>query len=183
MRRLSIVGCGTLGKQLIELYAERSLYIAPSFDILDFIDPDIVTDEGVYQYYPKVFAIDDLICKINPFLNCRAFAESFPTCLNLYSEEELKETLFIDCRDTNHQSDIFYMKITSDGPYGRIIKYPKNNDVDQPTNYKIEKSDYYSKLTASRVLEDIMNVKFPLDSSVRKKGSVYCVINHTIPII
>lgn len=183
MKRLCIIGCGTLGKQLIELYAERSLYITPIFDILDFVDPDIVTDECINNSYPKVFIIDDIICKINPFLNCRALPISFPECMKYYTDDDLKNTLFIDCRDTNHQSDIFYMKITSDGPYGRIIKYPKDNDVDQPTNYKIEKSNYYSKLTASRVLEDIMNVKFPLDDFRNKKGSIYCVINHTIPII
>lgn len=184
MKRLCIIGCGTLGQQLIELYAKRSLEIKPIFETIDLIDPDIITDCSLNNSYPKVFIIDDLICKINPFLNCRVFPQSFPECIdNIYSGDDLKETLFIDCRDTSNQSDLFYMKITSDGPYGSIIKFPKTNKLDQPTNYKIDKSNYYANLTATRVLEDIMNVQFPLDDFTSKKESVFCVINHTIPIM
>lgn len=173
---LCIVGCGTVGTSIVELYARRSLEIDSPYNDLILIDPDC--GENSNYNYPKVYTLYDMALNINPVLKIHPMLGVFPDILSNFKLNKINNTVFIDCRDNNEQSELFFLKISSDGPYGSIIKYPTNLDG-IPTNYKIKKSKYYSLLTASRIIEDIMNIKEPYIYT--KKKSKNYIINHIIP--
>lgn len=175
MKKLSVVGCGTVGSALLRLFASRSLETKCKFEILEFIDPDVITEDGHNKIgYPKSYHLEDELYQINPMLRLRPVNDKFPDFLNNYSNTEINNTAYIDCRDNKNQSEVFYMKISSDGPYGHIIKFPKNNNLDEPHNYSIKNSEYYSLLTVSHVIEDITNIKFP----IIKGNETQIVLNH-----
>lgn len=174
---LCIVGCGTVGTSIVELYSRRSLEIDNPYKELILIDPDCV-DRSDNYIYPKVYSLYDMALNINPILKIYPMIGIFPDVLTNFELNKINNTVFIDCRDNNEQSELFFLKISSDGPYGSIIKYPVNLEG-IPTNYKIKKSEYYSLLTASRIIEDIMNIKEPYIYT--KKKSKNYIINHIIP--
>lgn len=177
MKKLSVVGCGTVGSELLYLFAHRCLEKKCKFNILEFVDPDVVTDENsVSNGYPKVLDLEDKINDINPHIILRPIIDIYPDFLDKQTDIEKKNTIFIDCRDNAHKSNIFYMKIASDGPYGKIIKYPSESTVSEPVLYSLKNSKYYSKMTVMQALEDICNIKFPLKRDVEK----IFILNHTI---
>jgi hypothetical protein len=174
---LCIVGCGTVGSSIIEMYSRRSLEIQSHYKELILIDPDC-DDSSDKFIYPKVYALYDMALDINPLLKIHPMIGVFPDVLNNFEKDKINNTVFVDCRDNNEQSDLCYIKIASDGPYGSVIKYPTQLDG-IPSNYKIKKSKYYSLLTVCRVIEDIMNMKEPYIYT--KKKSKNYIFNHIIP--
>lgn len=180
MKKLSVVGCGTVGSSLLKLFASRSLETKCKFEILEFIDPDVITEDGHNKIgYPKTYQLEDQLYHINPLLRLRPVNNKYPDFIREFTNTEINNTAYIDCRDNKNQSDFFYMKISSDGPYGNIIKYPTNNDINEPHNYSIKNSEYYSLLTVSHILEDIINIKFPI---VRGQET-QIVLNHLMSSI
>lgn len=173
---LSIVGCGSVGEALLQLFSLKMLEDTNSkFESVELIDPDLVSTSDKYLMYPKVFEVEDKIKKINPDLKIKSIHSKaiFPECV---SHRDNYNNLFVDCRDTSEQSDLCCMKICSDGPYGKIILYP-DTITGLPTNYRIKKSNYYALLTASTVIEKI----FKFDVPYKKENTEKVIsINHTV---
>lgn len=180
MKKLSVIGCGSVGDALLEAIALKHLEYKLKYEIIEFIDPDIVSkDSSKYFQYPKVFEIEDKLNNINPFMKLRPIQNTFPECLQDLNKHVINNTLYIDCRDDLIQSSICYMKIYSDGPYGHIIKYPDDKIDSKPTNYQIKRSNYYAKLTVYRVVEDILRSEPIFDHSTQQKEYI---INHMATI-
>lgn len=174
---LCVVGCGSVGSALLHLVGIKSVEYDIPYKKIIFVDPDIITDSTQNHYsYPKVFEIEDLLIEIGCPISLVAVNLTFESYYSSLSESDINNTIFIDCRDSNEQSSIFYIKIYSDGPYGHIIKNPENNDINKfYTNYKIKNSKYYSLLTVSHIVDDILNLKEKKFSSSKQTEFV---INH-----
>lgn len=177
---MCVVGCGSVGSALLHLICYKSLEYKLNIDNLYFIDPDL---ENCNNFcYPKVYLIEDQLIKINSKLNLRPLNCTFQKYYNSLHPDNIKQILFIDCRDSMEQSSVFYMKIFSDGPYGRIIKYPKDNIIIKYANYKIKNSKYYANLTVCRIIEDILNITLSDLLNKSNQKQIDFIINHLCPI-
>lgn len=175
---LIVVGCGTVGSTLLNLLALKSVEYPLNYKKIVLIDPDF--EKSNYDLYPKVYSLHDKMVDINPRLKIDTYVSSFSGCYDTIIENyNKKESVFIDCRDSEDSSSLFLYKISSDGPYGKIIKYPKDF-IGMPQNYSVSNSPYYSILTVSKVIEEILNIKEI--ESFEDKESKILICNHLISI-
>ena len=97
---LCIVGCGTVGTSIVELYARRSLEIDSPYNDLILIDPDC--GENSNYNYPKVYTLYDMALNINPVLKIHPMLGVFPDILSNFKLNKINNK-------TNNKTNNFFI--------------------------------------------------------------------------
>lgn len=151
MKDVCIVGCGGVGS-LLSWILSLKFNDYENNHKMTLIDHDILVDSNLpylfmnreeatnrnFLYSPKVYCLQNQLMKINNNLNI-----SCQYCK--YPDERIimnKESINIDCRDTDGQSSDFNIKLLHDGNFGRIIINPDNKIANGNGRYTYSSSKY-----------------------------------------
>jgi hypothetical protein len=162
-----ISGCGNLGSILSYMLVLKSLNDKKIKNIYLF-DDDLLHEPNLPYLFlnkyqedfirkPKVYALSFIIKNISKNVKI------FPYFLK-YPENEIdieSNTIKIDCRDTENNSEKFNIKLCQDGKYGRLIFNPKKiNQKIKTGNYNFEIDKYQSFIFVSDVCKLIFKGEF-----------------------
>ena len=166
MKKITIVGCGNLGSILALSVILKNIE-KQKFDKIFLVDPDFITQSsGVFvnenyqnNNYPKVIVLSEILQVLDTTkTKIVAYRKTLDNFLETTSEEDMKNNILIDCRDTVEQKDLFCLKLSCDGKFGKAVFNPKNKDGGS-TNYSFYPSKLYSLMLCMEVIHDIFKIE------------------------
>lgn len=174
LKEITIVGCGSVGSILSSMIMQNT-NITKYVDNIKLYDCDVLEKRNLpyvtikdnrYNGYPKSLVLERILNNFkkehykSEHVRIKSFIELFDI-LKPYDKKE--NEIMMDCRDTDQQSNLFDIKLLSEGKYGKIVV---NSDkcylTNNLNNYTFVPNQYHnmkiSKL-ANNILYDIIKNK------------------------
>jgi len=164
-RRITIIGCGTLGSSLAYKLGLLSLEDNSNLTSITLVDSDYLEEKNIPYLHlgktsplidlPKSLALRNIIRDVNPYLKVDYVVDSYP----IRSANGTLGGSLIDCRDTTNEDPNCFMKVNIDGPFGKIILNP-GEVKGKSSDYKIGNSRYYADLLSVTVCRLLFDEEF-----------------------